>query len=184
MRVANVLLKSVKRGRLQQAEEEDAEKLAAWESIDSVGSVGETSDSSNLVTLEQPICSFCLMYRKLAFRDGVKCRELCPCDRKAKRRRLNGKQADKWGLFRQEQEAVAVQRHQAKGHLLFIYARAGITWCMSCGAFTSTHVKHLGQNCDGKPGKGKAVVCRRLRRGLHPTKGHSLEEQAVRVTVE
>ena len=169
---------AAKRSRLKANLEEDQARMQSF-------SVGE-GVGVPLPALEPPICPYCNMFRKLTFRDGVKCRMLCPCDRKSKRRRLNGKQADKWGLFDDIRPipSESVHRQDAKGHLLFVYARVGITWCMTCGAFTGTHIKHLGRECDGKPGAGKIACLRRLRKGLHPITGQLLDGSAERVAID
>jgi len=119
----------------------------------------------------------------LIFENGIKGRELCPCDRKAKRRRLTHKQPDEVGAFKlcEVSSASAVHKRDAKGHALFIYAREGLTWCNVCGAFSSTHIKDLGRICEGAPGLGKVVGLRRLRAGCHLATAMQLSGKAERV---
>ena len=177
LRVGSLLVHAAKRSRLKANLLDDETRLNALSS--------ESGNGDPPPALEHPVCRHCNTFRKLAFRDGVKCRELCPCDRRSKRRRLHSKQPDRWGLLDAVQvSSQSVHRKDAKGHLLFVYARAGITWCMTCGAFTGTHIKDLGRQCNGMPGTGKATCLRRLRGGLHPVTGNQLEESAERVLID
>ena len=177
VRVAISLVLAAKRSRRDRDLQDDAAQLEAFAELGGEGHSGPC--------LEPPICNQCMMYRKLTFRDGIKCRVLCNCDRRRKRRRLVGKQSDRWGLFDSVQQvAETVHPKDANGHLLFIFKKVGITFCMRCGAFTGTHIKHLGKTCEGAPGTGKAVCLRRMSRGMHPTTGRLLDEPAIRVSVD
>ena len=178
LRVGSSLVHAAKRARLEADMEEDGRRAEASAELDQC--MGDASKP-----FEKPICTQCGTYRKILFREGIQCRELCPCDRRCKRRRLHYKQADKWGLFDTlEAQKVSVHERDAKGHLLFVYKDAGITWCMKCGAFTGTHIKDLGRECSGKPSLGKAACHRKLRRGLHPITGDVLGEAAQRLLVD
>ena len=174
LRVGASLVHAAKRSRLEASLSEDVSRFEADQCV--------PEDSPSL---GPPVCRVCGTFRKQTFRDEIKCRQLCACDRKAKRRRLSGKQTDRWGYFEDvKATATPVHKKDAKGHLLFIYAKAEISWCINCGAFTGTHLKDLGKQCMGEPGTGKIACLRKLRRGLHPTIGQVLGEAAQRVLVD
>jgi hypothetical protein len=135
--------------------------------------------------LGKAVCGNCGAFRRLIFRDGIKCRDQCMCDRRAKRRRLGFKQPDVLGAFEADPASRReVHKRDARGHLLFVFPLEGLTWCNLCGAFTNTHLKDLGKECFGEPCKGKHAALSRLRRGLHPITLHHLAGRAERVVVE
>ena len=77
-----------------------------------------------------------------------------------------------------------MHKRDAKGNLPFTFARERLTWCMTCGAFTGTHIKDLGRECSGTPGTGKIVVLRRISKRFQPVSGQFLVGSAERVCID
>ena len=104
--------------------------------------------------LEPANCTVCGKYQKLAFKNGIKTRDLCGCAARPKRRPLTYKQPDVAGAFKPFHQAAAetVGREDAYGHVPMIANSMALTWCIKCGSYTNTHIKDLGRVCNGTPG--------------------------------
>ena len=116
-------------------------------------------------------CIYCNSRRKLVFLGGIRSRAPCLCLR-LKRRRLLCKQTDSLGVFNHMYDAYSgpsntpVARRDAGGHILFTIDE--LTFCFSCGSYSTERVHHLSGSCRGHPGDGQAYRLGRLKRGRHP----------------